>query len=170
MDSRSGVELLQQPIERMRFVGAHAVESLQKIAKEMGRADVPSREDLELLLRDMPRFELAVIPQSISLSHWKFLGESIMRSRIKASLNESVGSLLKNELHLYGLAVSQWSRQAVRKLEVLMNSYADAYRVQIHRLNGTSEKVVDLDQLEEDLALLTNWNPTGKPELIHKRA
>lgn len=161
---------LQQPIERMRFVGAHAVESLQKIAKEMGRADVPSCEDLELLLRDMPRFELAVIPQSISLSHWKFLGESIMRSRIKASLNDSVGSLLKNELHLYGLAVSQWSRQAVRKLEVLMNSYADAYRVQIHRLSGTSEKVVNLDQLEEDLVLLTNWNPTGKPELIEQRA
>ncbi|MHB1938493.1 MAG: dynamin family protein [Acidobacteriaceae bacterium] len=161
---------LQQPIEHMRSLGGQAVESLQKTAKEMGRVDAPSREDLELLLRDMPRFELAVLPRSISLSHWKFLGESMVRSRIKASLNESIGSLLKNELHLYGLALSQWSRQAVRKLEVLVNSYAEAYRVQIHRLSGTSEKVVNVDNLEEDLALLTNWNPATKTELTKTRA
>ncbi len=161
---------VQPPIERLRSVGGHAIETLQNAAREMGRMDAPSREDLELLLRDMPRFELAVLPQPIRLGPWKFLGESIVRSRIKANLNDSIGSLLKGELHLYGLALSQWSRQVTRKLEAMVNSYADAYRVQIHRLNGTSEKVINADQLEEDLALLTNWNPASKLELAEKRA
>jgi GTP-binding protein EngB required for normal cell division len=160
----------QPPIERLRSAGGRAMERLQKIAEEMGRMDAPSHKDLDLLIRDMPRFELAVIPQSISLSHWKFLGESIMRSRIKASLNESVGALLKNELHLYGLALSQWSRQVVRKLEAIVNSYADSYRVQIHRLSGTSEKVVNVASIEEDLALLANWNQATKIELTETRA
>ena len=31
------------------------------------------------------------------------------------------------------MALSQWSEQIVRKLELLVNSYADAYRMQIHR-------------------------------------
>lgn len=161
---------LQQPIERLRSVGGHAIESLQEVARDMGRADAPSREDFEMLLRDMPRFELAVLPNSVSLSHWKFLGESIVRSRIKASLNESIGPSLKDELHLYGLALSQWSRQVVRKLEVLVNSYADAYRVQIHRMSGNSGQVVNVAALEEDVALLRNWDSTGKRELVEKRA
>jgi hypothetical protein len=162
---------VQPPIERLRSVGGRAMESLQKIAKEMGRMDAPSHEDLDLLLRDMPRFELAVLPQPIRLGHWKFLGESIVRTRIKTNLNDSTGPLMKDELHLYGLALSQWSRQVVRKLEAIVNSYADAYRVQIHRLSGTSEKAVDVDQLEEDLALLMNWDRTGNPRLqrnVHK--
>ena len=162
---------VQPPIERLRSVGGRAMESLQKIAKEMGRMDAPSHEDLDLLLRDMPRFELAVLPQPIRLGPWKFLGESIVRTRIKTNLNDSTGPLMKDELHLYGLALSQWSRQVVRKLEAIVNSYADAYRVQIHRLSGTSEKAVDVDQLEEDLALLMNWDRTGNPRLqrnVHK--
>ena len=161
---------VQPPIERLRSVGGRAMESLQKIAKEMGRVDAPSHEDLDLLLRDMPRFELAVLPQPIRLGHWNFLGESIVRTRIKANLNDSMGPLMKNELHIYGLALSQWSRQVVRKLEAIVNSYADAYRVQIHRLSDTSDPVANVDQLREDLALLVNWAPAGKAEFAEKRA
>ncbi|MGC1783344.1 MAG: dynamin family protein [Acidobacteriaceae bacterium] len=161
---------LQSPMERLRSVGGHAIENLQKAAKEMNRVDAPSQEDLELLLRDMPRFELAVLPQPIRPGAWKFLGESMVRSRIKASLNDSIGLLLKDELHLYSLALSEWSRQVVRKLELLVNSYADAYRVQIHRMGGTSEKVFNVDQLEKDLASLTNWIPNSTPEFAEKRA
>jgi hypothetical protein len=56
------------------------------------------------------------------------------------------------------LALSQWSEQIVRKLETLVNSYADAYRVQIHRIGGTSDAVVNVGQLESDRDLLRNWN------------
>ncbi len=162
--------LVQPSIEHLRSVGGHAIETLQNTAREMGRMDAPSREDLELLLRDMPRFELSVIPKPISPGPWKFFGERIVRARIKANLNDSMGPLLKRTLHLYGLASSQWSGQVIPKLEAVVNSYADAYRVQIHRLNSTSERVINVGQLGEDLNFLTSWDLASSPDLAEKRA
>jgi hypothetical protein len=135
-------------------VGTHAIDSLQKIAKTIGRTDAPTQEDFKLLLRDLPRFELAVLPESIGLSRWSLWGDGMLRSRIRASLRESIGSHLRDELHLYGMALSQWSEQIVRKLEALVNSYADAYRVQLHRMSGVAGKTLDLEQMESDLRLL----------------
>jgi GTP-binding protein EngB required for normal cell division len=163
-------QLVQRPIEQLRNTGNHAIDSLQRIAKELGKTDTPSRGEFEMLLREMPRFELATLPEEITLGRWKILGDRIVRSRIKDSLQESIGSLLKKELHRYGSALSQWGEQIVRKLETLVNSYADAYRVQIHRISGTSDEVVDLGQLQSDLDLLKNWNATNMTELAEKRA
>ncbi len=121
-------QLEQRPIEQLRTTGDHAIDSLQQIAKELGKTDAPSRGEFEMLLREMPRFELATLPAEIIIGRWKILGDRIVRSRIRASLQEGIGSLFEKELHLYGLALSQWSEQIVRKLEALVNSYADAYR------------------------------------------
>jgi GTP-binding protein EngB required for normal cell division len=149
---------IQPSIDRLRTVGMQAIESLQKIAKTIGRTDAPTQEDFKLLLRDLPRFELAALPESIGLNRWTLWGEGVLRSRIRASLRESIGSHLRDELHLYGMALSQWSEQIVRKLEALVNSYADAYRVQLHRMSGVSSKAIDPAQMEADLQLLSGRN------------
>jgi GTP-binding protein EngB required for normal cell division len=145
---------VEPPLGKFRSIGQHAVESLQKTAKDMGRTDAPSLQDFEMLFRDLPRFELAALPDNIGLSRWTLWGDGVLRSRIRASLRESIGSHLREELHLYGMALSQWSEQIVRKLEMLVNSYADAYRVQLHRVSGVSSKVVDLNQMKADLDTL----------------
>jgi hypothetical protein len=163
-------ELIQPSMERLRSVGQRAVSQLQKIAGEMGRSDLPAQADFEAILRDMPRFELATLPDSIRVSHWRFWGESVLRSRIGAGLRESIGSHLKEELHLYGMALSQWSDLIVRKLEMLVNSYADAYRMQIHRINGTSDAVANPAQLQADLELLKSWRPASAPDLTDAHA
>ena len=64
-----------------------------------------------------------------------------------------------------GMALSQWSDQIVRKLELLINSYADAYRMQIHRFRGTSDSAVNPGQLQADLELLRNWRPANSATL-----
>lgn len=160
---------IQRPIGRLKEVGQHAIASLEKIAKEMGRSDTPSQQDFELLLRDLPRFELANLPKTIGLNRWNLWGEGMLRSKIRASLRESIGSHLREELHLYGMALSQWSEQIVRKLEALVNSYATAYRVQIHRASGVSSKVADIHQMEADLELLLNGNAGAGSGLKEQR-
>ena len=163
-------QLVQRPVEQLRTTGNQAIDSLQQIASELGKTDAPTRVEFEMLLREMPRFELATLPEEITLGRWKILGDRIVRSRIKDSLQESVGALLKRELHLYGSALSQWGEQIVRKLETLVNSYGDAYRVQIHRISGTSDEVVDVGQLQSDLDLLRNWNATSMADFAEKLA
>jgi hypothetical protein len=136
----------------------------------MGRRDVPSQEDFELLLRNLPRFELAVLPEAITIGHWKFWGGVSFVRGIRVNLRDGIGSHLKENLHLYGTALSLWSEQIVRKLEALVNSYSEAYRVQLHRMSGVSGKAVDLGQLESDLCLLVNWNSATASDLETQRA
>jgi GTP-binding protein EngB required for normal cell division len=156
-------------IEGFRAVGKRAVDELRKAAKEMDRNDAPSQADFEAILRDMPRFEMATPPDSISINHWKFWGQKILRSRIKSKLRESLSAHLAEELRLYGMALSQWSDQMVKKLELLVNSYADAYRTQIHRLRGASGFATNPGQLQADLELLRNWSPENTTTLTDTR-
>jgi GTP-binding protein EngB required for normal cell division len=150
---------VQPSTERLRNVGLRAVGQLQDVAKIMGRSDAPSQADFESILRDMPRFELAALPDSISVGYWKFCGKSILRSRMVANLRGGIGLQLEQALYLYGMALSRWSEQTVRKLEMLVNSYADAYRMQMQRIAGTTDAVANSAQLQADLDVLRNWAP-----------
>lgn len=148
---------LERSIGSVSWVGRRAIDTLLSVAQEMGRTDVPAQDDLEILLRDMPRFEMGALPKDIDTSHWMFLGDSLVRAKIRNSLRQSIGALLQHELHLYGRALSQWNQQFASKMEFLISSYADAYRVQLHRIAGTSKDAIDAPQLEDDLARLKNW-------------
>jgi hypothetical protein len=160
-------------IERARSVSQRAIFTLQTVAQEMGRTDIPAQDELESLLRDMPRFELASLPEALNMGPWMFVGSRFVLSRIRSGLRQSIGTLLKQELHLYGHALSEWSHQFVRKIVLLVSSYADAYRVQLQRIAGTSNDSVDVPQLEHNLGLLRNWNSnerSGVSQTIEKEA
>jgi GTP-binding protein EngB required for normal cell division len=160
-------------VERARSVSHRALFTLQSVAQEMGRTDIPAEDELESLLRDMPRFELASLPEALNMSSWMFLGSRVALFRIKSGLRQSIGALLKQELHLYGHALSEWSHQFVRKIVLLVSSYADAYRVQLQRIAGTSNDSVDVPQLEHDLGLMRNWNSnelSGARQTIEREA
>jgi GTP-binding protein EngB required for normal cell division len=146
-------------IDDVRNVSRRAIFTLQAVAREMGRADVPSLDEVEALLRDVPRFELATLPEDMNMSRWMFLGSRFLRYKTRRSLQQSIGALVKQELHLYGQALTQWSEQFVNKIVLLVSSYASAYRVQLHRIAGTSDDAVDVPQLERDLSLLKTWVP-----------
>src|ERR1700691_1681552 len=112
---------IQSAMETLRNVGKGAVDQLQQIAKELGRSDAPSQNDFEAILREMPRFEMVALPGAFDAGPWRFWGRKILRSRVKASLQQSIGFPLKQDLHLYGMALSHWSDQIVRNLEFLKN-------------------------------------------------
>jgi hypothetical protein len=49
-----------------------------------------------------------------------------------------------------------------------VSSYADAYRVQLQRIAGTSTEHIDVPQLEQDLAVLRNWTAKERGgEMLH---
>ena len=72
---------------------------------------------------------------------------------------ERIGAQLEQALYRYAIALSQWSEQTVRKLEALVNSYADAYRLQIQGIAGTTDLPANRAQLEADVEVLRNWTP-----------
>ncbi|HWA96004.1 MAG TPA: dynamin family protein [Terracidiphilus sp.] len=147
-------QAMDKNIEGIRAACGRAVTTLQTVAQKMERTDAPSAEEIEGLLRNIPRFELAELPVDINVGAFRFLGRNFLLSQIRRSLESSIGAVLKQELHLYGQALDQWAVQFVSRMTLLVNSYAGAYRVQLQRIRGTADDILDIPQLEKDLASL----------------
>jgi len=161
-------ESVEQVLEIARNVGKRAIDSVQAVAREMSRSDTPQHNELEDMLRDLPRFEFPLSTHEINLTAWMLLGTAVTRARIRSSLRDSIGATLKQTLHLYGSALSQWSNHFVGKLVLLINSHAEAYRVQLHRIAGTSTDHMDVPQLEHDLTTLRTWTAKeGSVAMVH---
>ncbi|MGC2637767.1 MAG: dynamin family protein [Acidobacteriaceae bacterium] len=161
---------LNQQLGNLRAAMESAVSTLQQTAADLHSSETPSSEDFENLLRDVPRFELAALPGEMRPGRWKWMGDRVLRSAMANSLRRSVGPALRSELHLYGHALRQWRAQTIRRAVAFVNSYADAYRAQIHRMQGFGEGDKDIGRLEEELRLLREWNPEKKSGAAIKRA
>jgi GTP-binding protein EngB required for normal cell division/uncharacterized protein YukE len=163
-------KFVAQQVERLRAAMEHAVRTLRQAAEELRSNEAPVPADFENLLRDVPRFELAALPPETNAGRWRWMGDRVIRSTIASSLRQSIGSDLRNELHLYGYSLRQWSEQAIRKAVALVNSYADTYRAQIQRLSGLGEGPKDIEKVKGDLTLLREWNAGTDSGLAVKRA
>lgn len=161
---------VDQRVEEVRNVIRRAVDTLQHVAAAMERTDVPSPEESASLMRDMPRFEMAALPNEVNVKISKWFGEGVLRSIIRSSLDRNIGPLFKEELHLYGRALSQWSEQLISRAQLFVSSYADGYRVQLHRMGGLSKGGAGAAQVRTDLMLLLNWSATDSSEVVEKRA
>jgi GTP-binding protein EngB required for normal cell division/mRNA-degrading endonuclease toxin of MazEF toxin-antitoxin module len=148
---------VDQAIARTRSSLMKAVETLTEIARAMSRSDLPSTEDAELLLREMPRFEIEVVPVKIGAARWSWLGRNAVRALVKSSLRDHVGPLLKEELHRYKRSLDLWTKQTSRKMVAFVNSFADAYRAQLNRVRGLSGGGEASPELARDLARLLRW-------------
>jgi GTPase Era involved in 16S rRNA processing len=149
---------VDQALGRTRGVLRSAVDGLKEIATEMARSDMPSEEEAFLLLRDAPRFETASIQNSIGAARWSWFGRRAAIAIARRSLHGVLGESFKGELHRYGSALRQWSDHAARRIEALVNSYADAYRAQLNRMRDVSAGGAASPELENDLSMLLKWN------------
>ena len=88
--------------------------------------------------------------------------------RPDSSFSDRGQSAREHRLFVEGGAASL--RFGSAPMETLVNSYADAYRVQIHRISGTSDAVLNVELLQRDLDLLRNWNAASTAEFAEMRA
>ncbi len=145
-----------------REVGKDAISRLRNVAQDLGRVDVPDEKDLDSLLRDMPRFEIATLPNDIDVGLWAAFGTVIMRAQIRKKLHRATYALLKHELEDYSHVLWQWMRQFSQRLELLISSYADGYRAEIQELSGHSSAESDITKMKQDLELLQQWTDSGR--------
>jgi GTP-binding protein EngB required for normal cell division len=145
-----------------RDIGREAVTRLQQIATSLGRADIPDEKEVESLLRDMPRFEIATLPADTDVGLWGAFGPSVLQFQMRNRLRSAVLPLLKREMESYSNTLWQWMRQFSRRLELLISSYADGYRAQIQEMSGQSSEEGDVSKMKEDLELLLHSTDSGR--------
>jgi GTP-binding protein EngB required for normal cell division len=145
---------LQEPLRRLHETSEEAIHVLQQIAATLNTTDAPAASELDLLLRNLPRFAFAELPDSVNIGHRVLLGERMAVSRIRSHLKEQLEVIVTEQFRAYGRVLHRWVERTTRSLERLVSSYADGYRVQIQRLAGHTDESLDMEQLRQDLALL----------------
>jgi GTP-binding protein EngB required for normal cell division len=144
---------LREPLRRLRETSEQAIHNLQQVAAALITPDTPAVSDVEMLLRDLPRFEFAELRDSVPAGRWLLLGEKVAAARMRSQLRE-LEPLLRDQFRAYGRVLHRWMERTTRNLERLASSYADGYRVQIQRLAGHTAEPIDLERLRLDLGLL----------------
>ena len=163
-------ERLNSQIGHVREVVERTVLSLQGAAEGLSNDEIPSAEELESGLRDLPRFELAELPGGVGAGGWRWLGRRAVRSALHRGLQENAGSMLQEALRRYGYALREWSDRAIARMDAVVRSYADTYRAQIHRMTGMEEQSKDRGQVQRDLESLRNWRAGVNTDIAAQRA
>ncbi len=167
-------ETVQEHVDRLladaRSAARSAVETLQKIGREMARSDVPALEDVESFFRDAPRFELGDPSDEIHPERWKWLGRKMLHATVKGALGQWIGPLLTERLHRYGQALRLWNEQVSRKLATMINSYADDYRAQLNRIRGAARNPIASAEIERDIENLMRWHATEPLDEVQQSA
>ncbi len=163
-------ERLNSQIGHVREVVERTVLSLQGVAEGLRNDEIPSAEELESGLRDLPRFELAELPGGVGAGGWRWLGRRAVRSALHRGLQENAGSMLQEALRRYGYALREWSDRAIARMDAVVRSYADTYRAQIHRMTGIEEQSKDRGQVQRDLESLRNWRAGVNTDIAAQRA
>jgi GTP-binding protein EngB required for normal cell division len=163
-------ERLNSQIGHVREVVERTVLSLQGVAEGLRNDEIPSAEELESGLRDLPRFELAELPGGVGAGGWRWLGRRAVRSALHRGLQENAGSMLQEALRRYGYALREWSDRAIARMDAVVRSYADTYRAQIHRMTGMEEQSKDRGQVQRDLESLRNWRAGVNTDIAAQRA
>jgi GTP-binding protein EngB required for normal cell division len=145
---------LREPLRRLRATSEQAIRNLQGAAAALNTPDTPAVSEVDMLLRDLPRFEFTELMDSVPVGRWILFGEKVAAARMRSQLSERLGSLIRDQLRAYGRVLKRWMDRTTRDLERLASSYADGYRVQIQRLAGHTAEFADLERLRLDLGLL----------------
>ena len=178
IDSFSLVEwaddVIQKRVDRAlantRKALSDAIVGLQETATQIARSDMPTDEEAKTLLRNTPRFEMAYVPPPIGAAFWRWFGRKTAAALARHSLRQAFGESFRDELHRYGRALSQWSEHTSRKMQALVNSYADAYRAQLSRMRGQSTDATTSLDLANDLSLLLRVNTEMNAETADTRS
>ena len=163
-------ERLHEELAKARATLQQAVETLRQVARELQHGEMPSMEELETAFRDLPRFELAAAPVVPGDARWRWFGIGALRAALNQSLRHNAGPALKEALRLYGYALREWSDHAVPKMELMVRSYADTYRAQIHRMNGKTDGARDRERVRSDFELLRDWRKEAVADVTAKQA
>jgi prepilin-type processing-associated H-X9-DG protein len=160
---------LREPLRRLRQTSEQAIHDLQQVAATLNTPDTPAVNEIDLLLRDLPRFAFAALRNPVPVGRGILFGGKIGEARMRSHLREQLEPLLRDQLRAYGRVLHRWMQRATRDLERLASSYADGYRVQMQRLAGHTPESIDLDSLRLDLALLMRAGTKVEGQIPHKQ-
>jgi hypothetical protein len=145
-------------IANVNEVALRAVDDTSRIGTELGRADIPSREELEILIRNVPRFVSTIASTPVSIGFRRYFGQQFLKNHLEKSMKRDFGSLLQAGLSDYTIGLSQWARRLAHGIQSSVNSYVEAFRVAVQESMSETTYQVDAAELRDDIQTLLAGN------------
>jgi GTP-binding protein EngB required for normal cell division len=128
---------------------------LAKIALALAIENGPEPDELQGVLKNMPRFDLGnleipVRPSKVAA----LLGRRWAVASVERRIRSQAGDQIADAVGIYARVLQAWVRKTFTELQEQFDSYADAYRAHLDRLSANKTGVEDEQALREDLAAL----------------
>lgn len=158
---RQSVEMeVRQVTNRIRDdlarLAAEAGGQLRQTAEVLQMPDVPSTNEFEELIRDMPVLELGPFTLDVSISALnRVFGSSAVVAAIVRQIRKKTGPHVTRALATYSALFREWSTGVIAQMQRRFEAYASAYRAQIDRsLGGSQLSSEEAAGISRDLEIL----------------
>src|SRR5580658_2322643 len=152
---QAAAEGAAQIASAIQAVARNAGSVLAKAAEELDIENMPERDELLDVLKNMPRFDLGNLeieagPSAVA----SLLGRRWATARVERRIRSQAGEQIVDAVVTYARVLRVWVRKTFTDLQEQFDSYADVYRAHLGRLAANKPGVEDEEALRDDLAAL----------------
>ncbi|MGO9262354.1 MAG: dynamin family protein [Bryobacteraceae bacterium] len=152
---QAAAEPVGQIASAIQEAARNAGSVLAKTALVLGIENGPEPDELQDVLKNMPRFDLGNLEISVRPSNVAaMLGRRWAAARVERRIRSQAGDRITDAVGIYARVLQAWVRKTFTELQEQFDSYADAYRAHIERLSANQTGVDDDQALRDHLAAL----------------
>lgn len=140
-------------LKRLQRLARDLRASLSKAAFALGKPPVDI--DMDVGVREIPRFDLAEPNVSFRIPRMVFLWPSLAKWWIRRTVTKAAGEAIEQSFHSYSRAIEFWTRQVLAELNREFHRQADVFRGELAaKLSGHRLKQPEKEAIKQDLELL----------------
>jgi hypothetical protein len=155
MLEQAAAEPVAQIASAIREAARNAGSVLANAAMALRIENGPEPDELQNVLKNMPRFDLGNLEIPVRSSKVAaLLGRRWAAARVERRIRSQAGDQIMDAVAIYARVLHAWVRKTFTELQEQFDSYADAYRAHLDRLSANRTGGDDDQALRDHLAAL----------------
>jgi GTP-binding protein EngB required for normal cell division len=155
MLEQAAAEPVAQIASAIREAARNAGSVLANAAMALRIENGPEPDELQNVLKNMPRFDLGNLEIPVRSSKVAaLLGRRWAAARVERRIRSQAGDQITDAVAIYARVLQAWVRKTFTELQEQFDSYADAYRAHLDRLSANRTGGDDDQALRDHLAAL----------------
>ena len=139
----------------LKDLASELTRTLQAASKALGYQTATSEDDLNSLIKEMPKLDLGTLEIDIHPTVLGKLSRKLALGQIRKSLRRQIGQQVEQAFSNLGSMLDSWERRTLGELQLRFETHADQYRAHISRVSGPgSLPAADQHAILRDLSSL----------------
>jgi len=139
----------------LKDLASELTRTLQAASKALGYQTATSEDDLNSLIKEMPKLDLETLEIDIHPTVLGKLSRTLALGQIRKSLRRQIGRQVEQAFTNLGSMLDSWERRTLGELQLRFETHADQYRAHISRMSGPgSLPAADQHAILRDLSSL----------------